>query len=792
MRRSLHMGAAIVCLLATIFSSSARGTTFVLQDGRILEGRSVQFKSVAQTAPPGPEDLTPILVIDDGLHRYFIPKTMVKDLRTDDGTGVEQFLIKQPVPSRGQRVGAVGVTLGATEFDDFGRRTVTMNTARGATDIIQGITVVNPKWTKVEAVRDYLWDMRVATSSVPLETLRQILSKEIDQNKPTERLRLVRFLLQADREAEAKKELDAIFAEFPQVVDELRPAAQELTQQTARRVLREAKLRGDSGQHQLAHAMLEHFPAEDVAGELLQEVRENLEAYEQRIDRGKAILEQLKALQAELNDDALGKQLEPLRAEVERELNFNTLDRMAPFELLLKDAEVSPREKLALAYTGWLLGSDGAVRQMTQALSGYRVRKLLLEYLQEPTKINRVRMLTPLQSEEAASVETVARLVANMKPPLEAPPAVEGVPGLFAVQVDGLPGEPPIDYYVQLPPEYDPYRRYPAVVALHAAGVPAVANLDWWCGEVGEKGARNGQAGRNGYIVISPEWTIPHQGDYQYSAKEHAAVLHSLRDACRRFSIDTDRVFLSGHSIGADAAWDIGFAHPDLWAGVIPVAAVGERYVSHYVENARRLPMYFVCGELDGDKMIQNAKEWDKYLRYHYDVTVAEFRGRGHEHFYDEIITIFDWMGRRKRDFVPAEFKANSMREEDNFFWWVEVDNLPPSTIVPPAQWPPPRNFQAAGIEAKRTANNGLQVRTGAADATVWLTPGLIDFGRDATVTINRTKYRGDALLPSVEVLLEDVRSRGDRQHPFWARVPTAKAAERGPEARVGRTAPRK
>ena len=44
-----------------------------------------------------------------------------------------------------------------------------------------------------------------------------------------------------------------------------------------------------------------------------------------------------------------------------------------------------------------------------------------------------------------------------------------------------------------------------------------------------------------------------------------------LRDAMRRFSIDSDRVFLSGHSIGGDAAWDIGLAHPDLWAGVIPI-----------------------------------------------------------------------------------------------------------------------------------------------------------------------------------------------------------------------------
>ena len=64
-------------------------------------------------------------------------------------------------------------------------------------------------------------------------------------------------------------------------------------------------------------------------------------------------------------------------------------------------------------------------------------------------------------------------------------------------------------------------------------------------------------------------------------------MLGALRDACRRFAIDTDRVFLTGHGIGGDAAWDIGLAHPDIWAGVIPIVAVADRYVGRYAKNAR-------------------------------------------------------------------------------------------------------------------------------------------------------------------------------------------------------------
>ena len=211
---------------------------------------------------------------------------------------------------------------------------------------------------------------------------------------------------------------------------------------------------------------------------------------------------------------------------------------------------------------------------------------------------------------------------------------------------------------MQLPPEYDPYRRYPAIVTLHGAGTTPEHQIDWWAGAHGPDGTRLGQATRHGYIVIAPRWGKEHQFQYGYTAAEHAAVLNSLRDACKRFSIDTDRVFLSGHSMGGDAAWDIGLSHPDLWAGVIPIVAVADKYCAHYWPNARDLPLYFVCGELDGNKMVKNSPELDRYLtKIGYNATVVEYLGRGHENFSDEILNLFDWMSRYRRNFFPRRIR---------------------------------------------------------------------------------------------------------------------------------------
>src|SRR5207247_2406433 len=159
--------------------------------------------------------------------------------------------------------------------------------------------------------------------------------------------------------------------------------------------------------------------------------------------------------------------------------------------------------------------------------------------------------------------------VAHMKPPKDTP---DRPFGYYELTVDGLAGEAPISYAVQLPPEYNPYRRYPTVITLNGGSTGPRMQIDWWAGGVDAKGNRQGQGSRHGYIVIAPVWTVAHQGQYNYSLREHVAVLNSLRDACRRFSIDTDLVFLSGHAMGGTAAWDIGLAHPDLFAGVIPIS----------------------------------------------------------------------------------------------------------------------------------------------------------------------------------------------------------------------------
>jgi hypothetical protein len=757
--------------------------TLLLKDGRTLEGRYAEIASVAENplspkAPAGEVALTPLLVVDDGLRRTFIHNFQVRQVLEQSSGRDVRINLWQPVAERGGGLGRIGRALRVTPFDEYGRRIYEMQTPDGRLAVVQGITQITPLYTRVQGLtggpRPIVWDMRIATSSIPRETLSQILSTSVERDDLEGRLQIVRLYLQSERYRDAADELEQILKDFPERKD-LQQYVHQLRQSGAKLILQEIQLRARSGQHQLARALLSRFPAEGVAGEILQQVRELLNEYAAQDQRRKHLVDELNAQISKIADPNGRRLAEAFAEEISAELNEDAIGRLASFERLADDDGLSPDQKVALAISGWLVGAKYATDNFQVAVSLADVRDKVRQYLREPLAPERATLASNLRDIEGATVERVAQMLKLMKPPLDVPTVAESGARLYELRVPGLSGDSDGRYLVQLPPEYDPLRQYPTIVALADAGVTPEQVLDFWAGPLDEeKGERLGQATRHGYIVIAVDWQQPHQFTYDYSDREHYLVLGALRDACRRFAVDTDRVFLTGHGIGGDAAWDLGIAHPDIWAGVIPIVAVADRYVGRYAKNAEYVPWYVVAGEFDADKMARNARELDRYLKPNNDVTVVEYLGRGYEPFGDEIQRLFDWMSRRHRT-IPKEIDCVSMRPWDNFFWWLEAEGLPAKSMVSPANWPPARGVRPAPLRGKRLETNKVSVSLQAESVTVWLSPELVDLDQPLVVEVNNRSIgpRDRLVRPDLNVLLEDVRTRADRQHPFWAKLST-------------------
>jgi predicted esterase len=720
---------------------------------------------------------------DDGLTRTFVPRRRVVAVeKSPVNAGLERIEIPQRVPEGGRRVGSIGGILAATPFDEYGRRILSLATAAGRLDVVQGITTITPQWTAVEGLvtdQTYRIDMRLATSSIPRETLRRVIEQQIDQHDIDQRLQIVRLLLQATRYREAAVELEQLTKDFPNATD-LRDQQQSLARLAAGQLLDEIRLRQRAGQDRLVIQLLESFPAGDGTGELLQAVAEIRDEYRERLDRAGRLVALL-CEQAGRIEDARDRQIvADLTDEIAAQLTFTSLNRLAVFERVAGDGQLTAEQSLALGLSGWLAGADRSQINLKLALSMAQVRKLLRDYL-TASDDQRGDLRRQLADEEAFDPPTVAAVAAQMLPPLPAPePDGEG---LFTLNISQpASAESPAKTFpclVQLPPEYDARRRYPAIISLHAAWSTPLNQIEWWAGMPDKQGRRSGQAARNGTIIIAPAWADTNQQSYGFTAKEHATVLTALREASRRFSIDSDQVFLSGHSLGGDAAWDIGLAHPDLWAGVVVIAGKAGRYINHYHPNAELLPLYLVSGELDQASFTANEMDIDRYLVKNYDITYVEYRGRGHEHFSDEIIRVFDWMSRRKRNTSPRSIEAVTLRLGDRFFWWLEPESPPPTTMILPSDWPAGTAIRPFTLSGKVTNRNRVTVRCGAKRVRIWLTPELVDFKQPVTVTLGgRQLHRGE-LSPDLDVMLEDLRTRSDYQHPFWAVIDSAETGTR-------------
>ncbi|MFM7207108.1 MAG: peptidase [Planctomycetaceae bacterium] len=778
----LHRGRPTWVVLFTLLTAvPAAADRVELRDGRVLEGRFARLPGVIVDPLADPDDRPlgePILMCDDELTRTMVAKRrVVKVEEAAFGAGLERVAIPQRVPELGRRVVGIGGILEATPFDEFGRRVLSLATAAGRVDVVQGITEITPRWTRLQGIqteKPLLLDMRLATTSIPPDVLKRVIAQHIDRTNADERLRVVRLLLQGDRYEDARRELDEVLADFPDLAT-LARERRTISRLGAARLLDEIQLRGRAGQDRLSLALLEEFPAEDAGGEMLEAVREAREEYAARRDRASRIVADVRARVAAL-DEADRVAATDAVDEIQRQLTFSALERLSTFDRIGTDSGVPADRAVALAISGWLQGAAAASDNLKVALSARRVRDLVREYLRADDRETRDRVRGRLRNEEAGDPRTIAALAAHMPPPLDPPPATS--PGLHELTVPGLREGADVRCLVQLPPEYDPLRRYPAIVTLHAGSTTPLNQIEWWAGMPAGDGTRLGQATRHGYVIIAPAWSTDGQSAFESSAREHHAVLAALRAAQRRWAIDTDRVFLSGHAVGGDAAWDVALAHPDLWAGVVLIGPTAVRYVSHYWPNAATLPLYMVAGELDRAVVQRDAPELDRYFLHGYDTTYVEYRGRGHEHFSDELLRIFDWMGRKRRSFFPREIEAVTMRPWDRFFWWLELEGPPPKTVVLPEQWPP-AGTRPLRLEAKATADNSLSVRCGADVVRVFLTPDLVDFGRPITVTVDGREAAQGRIAADIGVLLEDLRLRGDRQHPFWAVVESARGQRR-------------
>jgi len=154
-------------------------------------------------------------------------------------------------------------------------------------------------------------------------------------------------------------------------------------------------------------------------------------------------------------------------------------------------------------------------------------------------------------------------------------------------------------YVVYVPENYDPARRWPLVVFLHGMGERGDDGLIQ--SEVGIGTAIRRNEGRFPCIVVMPQcpddrkWT---------DAFDH--IDRAIAGVSKDYTIDPDRMLLTGLSMGGFGTWSYGAEHADRFAALMPICGGGN------VEDApalATLPIWAFHGGSDETVPPQRSRE---------------------------------------------------------------------------------------------------------------------------------------------------------------------------------------
>ncbi len=172
--------------------------------------------------------------------------------------------------------------------------------------------------------------------------------------------------------------------------------------------------------------------------------------------------------------------------------------------------------------------------------------------------------------------------------------------------------------------EIMPYRLYvprgythnktavPVIVALHGLGATEDSFFD------GYGKALPALAEEHGYILVAP---LGYRVDGGYgwgvgSAPDDAAarraselseldVMQALDQVRSMYNIDSNRIYLMGHSMGAIGTWKIAAKYPDLWAAIGMFAGQG---VPSTVPLIKNIPAFVVHGDADPTVNVRGSR----------------------------------------------------------------------------------------------------------------------------------------------------------------------------------------
>jgi len=224
-------------------------------------------------------------------------------------------------------------------------------------------------------------------------------------------------------------------------------------------------------------------------------------------------------------------------------------------------------------------------------------------------------------------------------------------------------------YRLYLPSAYDGKRRLPLFVALHGTGSNQNKYFD---NPAYGNGIYKKEAEKRGIVVVCPHG----RGTTEYRGIGENDILAVIRETCKNYFIDEDRIVLSGQSMGGTGTTYICCHYPDVFAGGVPLAST-YGHIS-LVYNLRHVPMFYVQGEKDWpiyakDGPIPITKRMQQ-LGYNGQLWIVP--NMPHNTMAASTSRVLDWALKQKRVTHPKRVTFRAYLPIHGKAYWTEIQKI--------------------------------------------------------------------------------------------------------------------
>jgi len=175
-----------------------------------------------------------------------------------------------------------------------------------------------------------------------------------------------------------------------------------------------------------------------------------------------------------------------------------------------------------------------------------------------------------------------------------------------------------MQYRLFVAPGYDAAKKYPIVLWLHDAGGRGSDNLKQISGSnfpgshiwtTAENQVRYHAFVLAPQVDITKGWARPHANGPPVSIRLALEILDAVE---KEYSIDPERVYVAGQSMGGEGVWAELSNSPGRFAAAIALCGYGD---ASMIPHVAKVPVWIFQGQADPVVPVEKAREWVAALK---------------------------------------------------------------------------------------------------------------------------------------------------------------------------------